>query len=161
MLQHSINDTLRMFGEQVKTLPITPPINIIRAEVELIVMRLIEITRASHQIQQLMLDWILSEFEVQEHGRYLKNFAEFDIKAFIDEVRKRRPKTARKLTPAVLKDLQAGYAEQIAPIQQYGAEVAMLERKLNDLINAAYGPTPEEIALLWSTAPLRMPLESV
>ena len=158
MLQHGINDTLRMFGEQVKTLPIAPPTNVIRAEVELIVRRLIEITRASHQTQQLMLDWLRSEFEVQEPGARLKDFSVFEVQAFVDEVRKRRPKTARKLTPAALKDLQAGYAEQIAPIQQSRAEAAMLERKLNDLINAAYGLTPEEIALLWETAPPRMPL---
>ncbi|HWS85273.1 MAG TPA: Eco57I restriction-modification methylase domain-containing protein [Ktedonobacteraceae bacterium] len=158
MLQHSINDTLRMFGEQVKTLPIAPPTNIIRTEVELIVRRLIEITRASHQTQQLMLDWLRSEFEVQEPGARLKDFSIFDVHAFVDEVRKRRPKTARKLTPAALKDLQAGYAEQIAPIQQYRAEATMLERKLSDLINTAYGLTPEEIALLWATAPPRMPL---
>ena len=49
MLQHSINDTLRMFGEQVKTLPIAPPTDLVRAEVELIVRRLIDITRASQQ----------------------------------------------------------------------------------------------------------------
>ena len=160
MLQHGINDTLRMFGEQVKTLPIAPPTNLIRAEVELIVRQLIEITRASQQNQQLMLDWLRCEFEIQEPGARLKEFSILDLPAFVDEVRKRRPKTARKLTPAALKDLQAGYAEQIVPIQQYRAEAATLERKLNDLINAAYGLTPEEIALLWSTAPPRMPLLS-
>ncbi len=37
ILQHSINDTLRMFGEQVKTLPIVPPTDAIRSEVEPIV----------------------------------------------------------------------------------------------------------------------------
>ena len=105
-----------------------------------------------------MLDWLRSEFEVQEPGARLKDFSILDLPAFIDEVRKRRPKAARKLTPAALKDLQAGYAEQFAPIQQYKAEAAMLERKLNDLINTAYGLTAEEIALLWATAPPRMPL---
>ncbi len=158
MLQHSINDTLRMFGEQVKTLPIAPPTDLVRAEVELIVRRLIDITRASQQTRQLMLDWLRSEFEVQEPGARLKDFSILDLPAFVDEVRKRRPKTARKLTPAALKDLQAGYAEQFVPIQQYRAEAAMLERKLNDLINTAYGLTAEEIALLWATAPPRMPL---
>jgi len=158
MLQHSINDTLRMFGEQVKTLPIAPPTDVIRTEVELIVRRLIEITQASQQTQQLMLDWLRSEFEVQEPGMHLKTVAELGVHAFVDEVRKRRPKTARKLTPAALKDLQAGYTEQIGPVQQYRAEATMLERKLNDLVNAAYGLTPEEIALLWATAPPRMPL---
>ena len=30
--------------------------------------------------------------------------------------------------------------------------------KLSDLVNAAYGRTPAEVALMWETAPPRMPL---
>src|SRR5712691_8924527 len=66
LLQHGINDTLRMFGEQVKTLPIAPPTDSIRAEVELIVVRLIEITQATQKTQQLVLDWLRTEYDVQE-----------------------------------------------------------------------------------------------
>jgi hypothetical protein len=33
-----------------------------------------------------------------------------------------------------------------------------IERKLSDLVNAAYGLAPEEVALMWRTAPPRMPL---
>jgi len=32
-----------------------------------------------------------------------------------------------------------------------------LERQLSDLVNAAYGLTPEDVALMWETAPPRMP----
>jgi hypothetical protein len=38
------------------------------------------------------------------------------------------------------------------------AEALDLERRISDLVNAAYGLTPEEIALMWRTAPPRMPL---
>jgi hypothetical protein len=54
--------------------------------------------------------------------------------------------------------LQAGYTDQLAPLQQSRAEAETLERRLSELVNAAYGLTPEEIALLWETAPPRMPL---
>lgn len=37
------------------------------------------------------------------------------------------------------------------------AEALQLERQLSDLVNEAYGLTPEEVALLWETAPPRMP----
>jgi hypothetical protein len=37
------------------------------------------------------------------------------------------------------------------------AEAARLERRLSDLVNAAYGLTGAEIDLLWRTAPPRMP----
>jgi hypothetical protein len=34
-----------------------------------------------------------------------------------------------------------------------------LERKLSDLVNVAYGLTPEDVGLMWRTAPPRMPLD--
>lgn len=105
-----------------------------------------------------MIDWLKTEFDVQKPGALLEDFATLDLAAFIEEVRKRRPKSAGKLTPASLKALRNGYAEQVAPVQQQKAEAATLERALSDLVNAAYGLTPEEIALLWATDPPRMPL---
>jgi hypothetical protein len=36
------------------------------------------------------------------------------------------------------------------------AEALQLERQLSDLVNEAYGLTPEEVALLWESAPPRM-----
>jgi hypothetical protein len=32
-----------------------------------------------------------------------------------------------------------------------------LERQLSDLVNEAYGLAPDEVALMWQTAPPRMP----
>jgi hypothetical protein len=41
------------------------------------------------------------------------------------------------------------------------ADILALERELSDLVNAAYGLTPDEVALMWRTAPPRMPLNPV
>jgi hypothetical protein len=38
------------------------------------------------------------------------------------------------------------------------AETLTLERTLSDLVNQAYALTPAEIALMWQTAPPRMPI---
>jgi hypothetical protein len=43
-------------------------------------------------------------------------------------------------------------------VQARRAEAAALERRLADLVNEAYGLTAEEVALLWQTAPPRMPV---
>jgi len=43
------------------------------------------------------------------------------------------------------------------PIREARTEAARQERHLSDLVNQAYGLTDEEIAMLWSTAPPRMP----
>jgi hypothetical protein len=159
-LPHMKDEALSPVGERMETLPIAQPTDAIRAEAEQVVSRLIEITRANQETRQILLDWLRVEFEVQEPGRRLENFSELDLPAFLDEVRKRRPRVAGKLTPASLRALQSGYSEQLAPMQQCQTEAAILERRLSELVNAAYGLTPEEVALLWETAPPRMPLPS-
>jgi len=156
-LPHMMNDTLSPVGELMESLPIAPPTDAIRAETEEAVAKLIEMTRASLQARQFLLDWLQIDFNVQELGKRPENVLELDFPAFVNEVRKRRPRTARKLTTAALKDLRDGYTDQTAHFQQLKTKTALLEHKISDLVNSAYGLTPEEVAVLWETAPPRMP----
>lgn len=48
-------------------------------------------------------------------------------------------------------------ARTIEPARTQAAEALQLERQLSDLVNEAYGLTPDEVALLWETARPRMP----
>ena len=50
------------------------------------------------------------------------------------------------------------YNRTIEPARALAAETLQLERSLSDLVNQAYGLTPEEINLMWKTAPPRMPI---
>jgi hypothetical protein len=154
---HGKDEALRLIYSFTETLPIAPPTDAIRAEAEPAVARLIAITQATQESRAVMLDWLRTEFAVDAPGQRLPEFAGLDSDTFVAEVRKRRPKTAGALTPAALKALRAGYAEQAGPVQQLQTEAATLERRLADLVNTAYGLTPEEIAVLWATAPPRMP----
>ena len=72
-------------------------------------------------------------------------------------MRKRRPKSVPRLTPAALSELRTVYAGQAEPLQDARAEAAKLERRLSDLVNTAYGLTEAEVDLLWRTTPPRMP----
>lgn len=157
LLQRGINDTLRMFGEQTQVLPIAVPTDAIRSAVEQIVARLIERTRAEQQVGQFLLDWLRVEFEVQEPGKRLEQVTDLDMDAFVHEVRRRRLRKAGRFTPTTLRALQDGYTKHVVPLQQDKTEARALERRLSDLINAAYGLTSEEVSLLWKTAPPRMP----
>jgi hypothetical protein len=64
----------------------------------------------------------------------------------------------RKLTAADIAELKREHAATIEPARKARAEILALERKLSDLVNDAYGLTPEEVQLMWETAPPRMPL---
>lgn len=154
---HAINETLRLKNLYMEPLPIAPPSDTIRAEAEPMVQRLIEITKADQQARKDTLDWLRTEFDIEKPGQKLEDFAALDVEGFVAEVRKRRPRSARGLTPAGLSQLRAGYNEQATPVRERRAEAARLERRLSELVNAAYGLTAEEVELLWQTAPPRMP----
>ena len=51
-----------------------------------------------------------------------------------------------------------GIHHGIEPARARAAETSKLERTLSDLVNQAYAVTPAEIALMWQTAPPRMPI---
>ncbi|MGB8689788.1 MAG: hypothetical protein WCD53_20970, partial [Microcoleus sp.] len=79
---------------------------------------------------------------------------------FVEEIRKRMPKTKSSdpLGVAGLKAVRETYNEYAPPIQSRKAEALRLEHRLSDLVNQAYGLTPQEIDLMWKTAPPRMPI---
>ncbi len=118
---------------------------------------LISLTASEQESRRDFLDWLCVEFGIEKPGGKLENYAPLTGDAFVEEVRKRRPKSEGRLTPASLKDLHSGHAEQSAPVREGRAEAARLERRLSDLVNQAYGLTPQEIDLLWKSAPPRMP----
>ena len=71
-------------------------------------------------------------------------------------VRRKRP----SLSTARMHRLRGEYSRTIVPARALAAETLKLERTLSDLVNRAYALTPAEIALMWQTAPPRMPIPS-
>ncbi len=57
-----------------------------------------------------------------------------------------------------LANLRDEHTRSIAPMRPLATEALRLEHRLSDLVNAAYRLTPDETALLWQTAPPRMPI---
>lgn len=72
------------------------------------------------------------------------------------EVKKARGRS-KPLTVAELRRLKEEHTTTITPLQTLATEAQTLESRISDLVNAAYGLTPDEIKLMWDTAPPRMP----
>ncbi|MDS3860188.1 hypothetical protein RIF25_05155 [Thermosynechococcaceae cyanobacterium BACA0444] len=140
-----------------ETLPIAPPTGEIKSQVEPKVSRLIEITQQNQASHRELLDWLQTEQNIAKLGQKLENFASLDSDQFVQEVRARKPKTESP-SPKGLKELREAYQGYAPQIQAHNAEALTLEIQLSDLVNQAYGLTPEEIDLMWKTAPPRMPI---
>ncbi len=156
-LPHMKDEALTPKGELIEAFPIAPPTDEIRAEVEPAVQQLIEFTKANQQATREMLNWFRVEHGIEKAGNKLSDFATLALDDFLQEVKKRRPKGAGNLGPKDLKTLSDAYGDYALPIQQRRRDGLVLEHRISELVNQAYGLTPEEIDLMWKTAPPRMP----
>jgi hypothetical protein len=86
----------------------------------------------------------------------LQDVATLDEDGLAAEVQKVRGKR-KPLSVAQVKALKDEHARSVRPLQALAAEARQLEQRVAELVNAAYGLTPEEVALMWRTAPPRMP----
>ena len=153
-LPHMKDEALAPVGYKMEVLPIATPTDDIRSQVTEAVTRLITNARAVASTTESFRDWLRLEFEISKPGQRLQAPTALTLDEFLIEVRKSRKK---RLSPAALADLRHGYAGAITPARALLADSAALERTVATLINRAYGLTPDEEALMWRTAPPRMP----
>ena len=104
-----------------------------------------------------VLDWLRTEHEIHKPSLKLQSLTDLASDAFVAEVKKLRGKK-NPLSVAALRSLRDEYTRTIEPARIQAAEALNLERQISDLVNEAYGLTPDEVALMWKTAPPRMPI---
>ncbi|MBZ0306676.1 MAG: Eco57I restriction-modification methylase domain-containing protein, partial [Anaerolineae bacterium] len=154
-LTHMKDEALTPAGVKMINLPIAVPSDDLRSEVEALVERQLSLTRDLQRSIHDVLDWLRVEFGVEKAGNKLRAFAELDEADFLEEVRKR---SSERLTPAGLRLLRENFATYSQSIRAAENERLQIEYRLSDLVNQAYQLTPEEIDLMWRTAPPRMPI---
>jgi SMC interacting uncharacterized protein involved in chromosome segregation len=94
---------------------------------------------------------------IEKPSQKLQALTALDADGLIGEVKKLRGKK-KPLTVAEMKRLKAEHVASVAPLQALEREADGLERQVSDLVNKAFGLTPEDVRLMWETAPPRMPL---
>jgi hypothetical protein len=115
-----------------------------------------ELVDATHCAERTMFDWLRHGFGIEKpKGRLLSPVSlstdEF-ITACTGSLQKRQA-----LTAAEINELKREFADTIEPARLLRGETFLLEQRLSEVVNDAYGLTPDEVALMWRTAPPRMP----
>ena len=152
------DEALKPAAVKMDQLPIASPDDESRLLAEEYVPQLVKFVHDDNETRSGVLDALATQLSVEAPGQKLQAFEALSRDEFLAEVTKRRPRAAGKLKPADLKYLREIYDENAAPIQDHRRRALTMERRLADLVNRAYGLTPDEIELLWSTAPPRMPV---
>ena len=153
---HGKDEALRFIREFVQELPICSPTHQQRDSAKEIVSRLSCLARDQHDGRKKVLDWLLREFEIEKASQRLQDITALEEDALVAEVQKARGKR-KPLTVAETKAVRDEHVRSVRPLQALAAEARQLERRVADLVNEAYGLTPDEVTLMWRTAPPRMP----
>jgi hypothetical protein len=156
-LPHMKDEALATVVYKMDEIPIAQPEDQVRSQAETKGKRIVEIIDSQQRSRREILDWLHVELGIEKPNQKLADPLSLDADNFVAEVKKSRGRS-RPLTAAGLRSLREEHARSIESLQPLGAELASLERQISDLVNAAYGLTPEEVALMWRTAPPRMPI---
>jgi hypothetical protein len=106
-----------------------------------------------------LADWLTVEHELAKIPKGLQSPFDLTEEAWVAAIRKgERPQAAP--VSAGLRDGAGRILRHHRPVARAGeGEVGRLERRLADLVFQAYGLDADQIALVWRTAPPRMPVQ--
>ncbi|HEX3151643.1 MAG TPA: N-6 DNA methylase [Gemmataceae bacterium] len=156
-LPHMKDEALTPATFKMEQLPIPRPTNAIRSQIENAVRRLVTIVGEGQSGVRAVLDWLRLEMGIEKPSQKLQALTALNVDGLIGEVKKLRGRKA-PLTVADMKRLKAEHVASVVPLQTLEREAAGLERQVSDLVNEAFGLTPDDVRLMWETAPPRMPL---
>jgi hypothetical protein len=156
-LPHMKDEALSPMGFKMETVPIVALGDGLEEGARL-VEEIASKTEAVAAADRTVTDWLAAEFGVAKPGRALSAPHAMATDLFVEAVRACLPKK-RRLTAGDVAELRREHMATSVPAREAASRVLQVERRLSDLVNAAYGLTPEDVKLMWETAPPRMPID--
>jgi hypothetical protein len=156
-LPHMKDEALTPVAFKMVHLPIAPLKGRALSQVTDAASRLRDMAKQNTEAEAAIKDWLHHVFDIDEPRGVLSRPVALDVDGFVGAVASALPKT-RKLTAAEVGELRREYKATVEPARETRGQMRVLERRVADAVNAAYGLTPAEAELMWHTAPPRMPL---
>jgi hypothetical protein len=156
-LVHGKDEALNAYGIKMEQVPIAP-----MPDHEAIVPHIDALcrTRAKvHQSRRLIADWYRHSLGIENIPSVLRDPFQLSSDQFVSAIGKARGNKKALLSGAEIGAVRQEYTRTVEPIARRLLEALQHERAISDLVNAAYGLTLEDVALMWRTAPPRMPLD--
>jgi hypothetical protein len=156
-LTHLKDEALSPMGYRIESLPIAKPFDEVQAATVPTVDSLIDTRQRVAEASSLLPDWYATELGIAKPNQVLLEPFALTSDELVEQIRKARGRR-KPLSAAAVHAIRQEYVKTVQPMQAALGEAERLEWRLNDLVNEAYGLTPDEVRLMWATAPPRMPL---
>jgi hypothetical protein len=156
-LGHGKDEALNALGVKMEHVPIAPAVDYQTFVPQVEALRSIQ--AEAHQRRQLLTDWYSRSLGIGTVPTVLRDPFGLSADQFTSALGKAPDNRKRVMTAATIGHIRDEYTRTVEPMTRRLGDAARHERVLSDIVNAAYGLTPEEVALMWRTAPPRMPLD--
>jgi TaqI-like C-terminal specificity domain len=113
-------------------------------------------TRRIAEAESAMREWLYQEFEIKRGVAALRRPSTLSFDEFVAAVKSGLAR-GRKLTASEISELKREYTATIQPVGISRGAVSRLEIAVSNAVNAGYGLSREDVALMWNSAPPRMP----
>lgn len=154
---HKKDEALALDIPYVENLPIPALPTINRQQVSEDVEAVSTLSATIRAADRDLADWLRIEMGLGKLPGALAQASRLDADGFVAGVRAALPKR-QAITPTKLRQLRDAFADTAEPARAARTAALNHERALSGIVNSAYGLTPEDVALMWRTAPPRMPL---
>ncbi|ATW02204.1 Eco57I restriction-modification methylase domain-containing protein [Sphingorhabdus sp. YGSMI21] len=154
--QHGKDEALRFMESYISPFPVVAPVE---SELGESTERSLAVREALREIRiadETLFDWLEQTFETRAFPAMLRQSSKLDSDNFISSVRAALPRR-HELTPGALRQLRDAFTEIAEPARNARNVQIGHERALATMVDRAYGLTEEEVALMWRSAPPRMP----
>lgn len=155
--QHGKDEALRFMDSYIRPFPLAGPIKPDRSKLAGTTSMLLAARSIVRESDASLADWLGQFWDFRSLPTALRQASLLDSDGFVAAVRAALPRR-QSLTPAQLRQLRDAFAETAEPARTARDELLAHERALAGMVERAYGLTEEEVALMWRTAPPRMPL---
>ncbi|WP_316227142.1 MULTISPECIES: Eco57I restriction-modification methylase domain-containing protein [unclassified Bradyrhizobium] len=155
-LTHLKDEALSPMGYKMETIPIASVLGEASAATPAMIDRIISNQAILSDAHHRMSDWLRHEWELERSSAKHSELLSLDADAFVGAIRAALPKK-RKLSSTDISTLKREHATIIEPARRARAAIVASEYQLSDIVNEAYGLTPEDVQLMWESAPIRMP----
>lgn len=118
--------------------------------------RIVKLNSDVTMAQRAIAAWLHHEFEIEGLSTALSNSTALNAHEFVQSIRAILPKK-RTLTATEVSELNREHEATLEPARRARGEIFAAEQSISFLVTEAYGLTPEEVDLMWRTAPPRMP----
>ena len=158
-VQHAKDEALRMFGTFMEQLPIPQFSDTERAIVSAKVDDICALTRRVHEQEAAFADWMKLTFDLVKLPTAMGQLAQRPESDAISTALTAFPKRSQPGATDLAR-IKKQVRETISPAHTDWLAIQSLERELSDHVNTAFGMTKEDVALMWATAPPRMPFKA-